>query len=134
LKEVRSPVRTLNIAGHFGFGVCAIFYMSSNVAYFAAGTPEVKASGQTIASLFMDKVFGTAVPKAISVLVAILTLRNVLTVTSAQARVNQELAKERGRNSISQILGFDVASWSAIRSSVLALDPKFYRHCQSPIR
>jgi len=42
----------------------------------------------------MEKVFGTAGSKVISVLIAISALGNVLTITFAQARVNQELAKE----------------------------------------
>jgi amino acid transporter len=95
LNEVRNPVRTLKIAGPLGLGICALFYMLANVAYFAAATlEEVEKSGETIASLFMFKVFGESGSKAISVLIAISALGNVLTVTFAQARVNQELAKE----------------------------------------
>jgi amino acid transporter len=69
--------------------------MMANVAYFAAATPEeVAASKQTVAALFMKKVFGEAAVKAVSVLIALSAFGNVLTVTFAQARVNQELAKE----------------------------------------
>lgn len=42
----------------------------------------------------MLKVFGTHAARALSVLVAISALGNVMTVTFAQSRVNQELAKE----------------------------------------
>lgn len=42
----------------------------------------------------MGKVFGVAAKRALSVLVALSALGNVMTVTFAQARVNQELAKE----------------------------------------
>jgi amino acid transporter len=42
----------------------------------------------------MGKVFGTAAEKAISVIIALSAFGNVMTVTFAQARVNQELAKE----------------------------------------
>nr|POE99551.1 high-affinity methionine permease [Quercus suber] len=42
----------------------------------------------------MEKVFGLAGQKIISVLIAISAFGNVMTVTFAQARVNQELAKE----------------------------------------
>lgn len=95
LNEVRNPVRTLKIAGPLGLGVCGVFYLLANVAYFAAATPaEVAASGVTVASLFMNKVFGEAGEKAISVLIALSAFGNVCTVTFAQARVNQELAKE----------------------------------------
>lgn len=95
LNEVKNPVRTLKIAGPLGLGTCGVLYMLANVAYFAAATKEeVAASGQTVASLFMSKVFGTAGEKAISALVAVSAFGNVMTVTFAQARVNQELAKE----------------------------------------
>lgn len=95
LNEVKNPVRTLKIAGPLGLGICMIFYLLANVAYFAAATPEeVNASEVTVASLFMEKVFGEAGSRAISVLIAISAFGNVLTVTFAQARVNQELAKE----------------------------------------
>ncbi|CAD0095648.1 unnamed protein product [Aureobasidium mustum] len=95
LNEVKNPVRTLKIAGPLGLGICGVLYMMANVSYFAAATPkEVAGSKLTVAALFMDKVFGTATEKAISVLIAISAFGNVMTVTFAQARVNQELAKE----------------------------------------
>lgn len=95
LNEVKNPVRTLKIAGPLGLGICGVLYMLANVAYFAAATPaEVAASAQTVASLFMSNVFGTAAKKAIDVLIALSAFGNVMTVTFAQARVNQELAKE----------------------------------------
>lgn len=95
VNEIRNPVRTLKIAGPLGLGACGVFYMLANVSYFAAATPEeIRKSGQTVASLFMYNVFGTAGEKAISVLIALSAFGNVMTVTFAQARVNQELAKE----------------------------------------
>ncbi|USW57467.1 Putative amino acid/polyamine transporter I [Septoria linicola] len=95
LNEVKNPVRTLKIAGPLGLGICGVFYLLANVAYFAAATPEeVAKSGVTVASLFMEKVFGSSGQKAISVLIATSAFGNVMTVTFAQARVNQELAKE----------------------------------------
>lgn len=95
LNEVKNPVRTLKIAGPLSLTVCGILYMMANVSYFAAGTPkEVAHSGLTVAGFFMQQVFGLAAEKAISVLIAISAFGNVMTVTFAQARVNQELAKE----------------------------------------
>lgn len=95
LNEVKNPVRTIKIAGPLGLTTCGILYLLANVAYFAAATPqEIAASGTTVASYFMGKVFGTAAKRALSVLVALSAFGNVLTVTFAQARVNQELAKE----------------------------------------
>ncbi|KAF7560390.1 hypothetical protein G7046_g3750 [Stylonectria norvegica] len=95
MNEVKNPVRTIKIAGPLGLSICGVLYLLANVAYFAAATPaEIAASGTTVASFFMGKVFGTAARRALSVLVALSAFGNVMTVTFAQARVNQELAKE----------------------------------------
>lgn len=95
LNEVKRPVHTLKIAGPLGLGICAVLYLLANVAYFSAATPkELAASGITVASFFVKQVFGTTAQKVISVFVALSALGNVLTVTFAQSRVNQELAKE----------------------------------------
>jgi len=95
LNEVKRPVRTLKIAGPLGLGICGLLYIFANIAYFAAATPtEIAASSTTVASYFAGKVFGTTAEKVISVFVALSALGNVLTVTFAQSRVNQELAKE----------------------------------------
>lgn len=95
LNEVKNPVRTLKIAGPLGLGICAVLYLLANVAYFAAATPqEVAKSSVTVASYFVGKVFGPTAKTVISVFVALSALGNVLTITFAQSRVNQELAKE----------------------------------------
>ncbi|BCS28762.1 uncharacterized protein APUU_70332A [Aspergillus puulaauensis] len=95
LNEIHNPVRTLKIAAPTGLGICGVLYLLANVSYYAAATPEeISNSGTTVASYFMGKVFGSAAERALSVLVAISAFGNVMTVTFAQARVNQELAKE----------------------------------------
>ncbi|KAF8878903.1 amino acid transporter [Gymnopilus junonius] len=95
LNDVKDPVRTLKIAGPLGLGICAVLYLLANVAYFsAATTTEIRHSGVTVASLFFGKVFGAEAQKALTVFVALSALGNVITVTYAQSRVNQELAKE----------------------------------------
>ncbi|KAI0063740.1 high affinity methionine permease [Artomyces pyxidatus] len=92
LNEVKNPVRTLKIAGPLGLGITSVLYLLANVAYFSAATKqEIVKSGVTVASLFFKNVFGTTAQKALTVFVA---LRNVITVTFAASRVNQELAKE----------------------------------------
>ncbi|KAF5320748.1 hypothetical protein D9619_002215 [Psilocybe cf. subviscida] len=95
LNEVKNPVRTLKIAGPVGLGICAILYLLANVAYFAAATKaEIRHSGVTVAALFFGNVFGATAEKALSVIIALSALGNVMTVTYAASRVNQELAKE----------------------------------------
>lgn len=95
LNNVRNPVQTLKIAGPLGLGICTLLYILANVAYFAAATKtEIEDSGVTVAALFFENVFGTTAERALSVFIALSALGNVITVTFAAARVNQELAKE----------------------------------------
>lgn len=59
LNEVKNPVRTLKIAGPLAVTTCGLLYIFANISYYAAATPaEVSASGVTVASFFMLKVFG----------------------------------------------------------------------------
>ncbi|MCJ1308281.1 hypothetical protein MMC25_001934 [Agyrium rufum] len=95
LNEVRRPVRTIKIAGPLGLSICGVLYLLANVAYYSSATPkEIAASGSTVAAFFFGKVFGTAAKRALSSMVCLSALGNVLTVTFSQSRVNQELAKE----------------------------------------
>ncbi|OSD05039.1 amino acid transporter [Trametes coccinea BRFM310] len=95
LNNVKNPVRTLKIAGPLGLGICAVLYLLANISYFAAATKEeITKSGVTVASLFFRNVFGEQAQKALTVFVALSALGNVITVTFAAARINQELAKE----------------------------------------
>ncbi|RPD60343.1 high affinity methionine permease [Lentinus tigrinus ALCF2SS1-6] len=95
LNNVKNPVRTLKIAGPLGLSICAVLYLLANVSYFAAATKEeISKSGVTVASLFFHNVFGAKAQKALTVFVALSALGNVITVTFAAARINQELAKE----------------------------------------
>jgi amino acid transporter len=66
LNEVKDPVRTIKIAGPLGLSTCGILYILANIAYFSAATPkEIAASGTTVASFFMGKVFGTSAQRAL---------------------------------------------------------------------
>lgn len=95
MNNVRDPVRTLKIAGPLGLGICAVLYLLANVAYFSAATKtEIDESGVTVAALFFGNVFGSVAERALSVFIALSALGNVITVTFAASRVNQELAKE----------------------------------------
>ncbi|CAD6893550.1 unnamed protein product [Tilletia controversa] len=95
LGEIKDPIRTIKRAGPLGLGICVVLYMFANVAYFSVGTvQELSHSGTTIGSYFFGKVFGHTAQRVFAVFVALSALGNVLTVTFAQSRVNQELAKE----------------------------------------
>ncbi|OJA09985.1 hypothetical protein AZE42_12695, partial [Rhizopogon vesiculosus] len=83
MNNVRNPVRTLKIAGPLGLA-------RQDLHLFE----EIGASGVTVAALFFKNVFGSVAERALSVFVALSALGNVITVTFAASRVNQELAKE----------------------------------------
>ena len=96
LGELRHPQKTLSIAAPVAIGGVMTLYVLANVAYFAAiPKTDLANSGVTVAGLFFRNVFGnSAGARALPVFVAISNLGNVLAVSFAHARVNQELAKE----------------------------------------
>lgn len=95
LSEVKDPVRTIRIAGPVGLGLCGILYLLANIAYFAAvPAEEIKSRGVTVAALFIQKVYGDAAQRVVSLFICLSAAGNVLAVTFTHARVIQELAKE----------------------------------------
>ncbi|KAI0063748.1 high affinity methionine permease [Artomyces pyxidatus] len=99
LNEVKTPVRTLKIAGPLGLAITSALYMFANIAFFAVATKEeILDSGVTVASLFFNNVFGETAQKALTVFIALSIhlchTSNVITVTFSSARIIQELAKE----------------------------------------
>jgi len=86
LGEVKSPKRTLRIAGPLGVILVACLYLAANLAYFVAVPKEdIKgSSGQLVAALLFQNVYGTG--KMESVLdgfVAMSAMGNVLSVVSS---------------------------------------------------
>ncbi|CAD6893549.1 unnamed protein product [Tilletia laevis] len=95
LGEVRDPVRTIKRAGPLGLGICVVLYQFAVVAFFSVGTKEeLIKSGTTVGSYFFGKLFGHTAQRVFAVFVALSSLSNVASTVFAQARVNQELAKE----------------------------------------
>jgi amino acid transporter len=96
LGEVKSPVKTLKIAAPLAVGGTMILYVLANVAYFAAISKEDLAASEVIvAGLFFKNVFGdSAGARALPAFVALSNLGNVLAVSFAHSRLNQEFAKE----------------------------------------
>ncbi|CZR59546.1 probable low-affinity methionine permease [Phialocephala subalpina] len=96
LNEVKDPVKTLKtVAPAALFTACGL-YLLVNFAYFVVvPLEEVKESGELIAALFFERVFGenfgrTVLPLAIAVSAA----GNVMVVTFTLARLNQEIARQ----------------------------------------
>ncbi|KAK0732046.1 amino acid/polyamine transporter I [Lasiosphaeris hirsuta] len=96
LSEIKDPRRTLTIAAPLAVGGVTILYVLANVAYFAAiPKADLATSDVIVAGLFFKNVFGdSAAARSLPVFVALSNMGNVLAVSFAHARVNQELAKE----------------------------------------
>lgn len=96
LGEIKDPRRTLTIAAPLAVGGVTILYVLANVAYFAAIPKSDLATSEVIvAGLFFKNVFGdSAGARSLPVFVALSNMGNVLAVSFAHARLNQELGKE----------------------------------------
>lgn len=96
LSEIKNPKRTLTIAAPLAVGGVTILYVLANVAYFAAIPKSDLATSEVIvAGLFFKNVFGdSAGARSLPAFVALSNLGNVLAVSFAHARLNQELGKE----------------------------------------
>ncbi|KAI1332143.1 methionine permease [Xylariaceae sp. FL0255] len=95
LNEVKDPVRTLKTVSLTALVTACFLYLLANLAYFAVVPVEdIKQSGQLIAALFFERVFGQYVGRRILPLaVALSAAGNVMVVTFALARLNQEVAR-----------------------------------------
>jgi amino acid transporter len=96
LGEIKNPRRTLSIAAPLAVGGVTILYILANVAYFAAIPKEEFANSDVlVAGVFFKNVFGqSAGARSLPAFVALSNMGNVLAVSFAHARVNQEFAKE----------------------------------------
>ena len=96
LGELKNPRRTLSIAAPMAVVGVTILYVLANVAYFAAIPKSDLAKSEVIvAGLFFRNVFGeSAAARSLPAFVALSNIGNVLAVSFAHSRVNQELAKE----------------------------------------
>ncbi|KAG6853729.1 hypothetical protein C0991_001967 [Blastosporella zonata] len=95
LGEVKDPKRTVRIAGPLAIAVVTVLYLLANIAYFAGASKEdITTSGQLVAALLFRNVYGPRAERALSAIVALSALGNVLAVIFSQGRVNQELGRE----------------------------------------
>jgi hypothetical protein len=111
MNEVKDPVRTLRSAATSALLTALVLFTLVNVAYFLIiPLEEIKNSGELIAALFFEKLFGHGFGRVILPLaVATSAIGNVMVVTFAhvgafhvlliisdfyQARVNQEIARQ----------------------------------------
>ncbi|KAI0836502.1 amino acid transporter [Hypoxylon sp. FL0890] len=96
LGELKNPRKTLSIAAPIAIGAVTILYVLANVAYFAAINKDDLATSEVlVAGLFFRNVFGdSASARALPAFVALSNLGNVLAVSFAHSRLNQEFGKE----------------------------------------
>ncbi|KAF7556131.1 hypothetical protein G7Z17_g1672 [Cylindrodendrum hubeiense] len=96
LNEVKDPVRTLRSVALTALATSCGLYFLVNIAYFlVVPIDEIKGSGELIAALFFERVFGERVGRNIlPLVVAISVVGNVLVVTFAVARLKQEIARQ----------------------------------------
>lgn len=94
--ELQHPRRTLAIAAPLAIGGVMILYILANVAYFAVISKEDLATSEVIvAGVFFRNIFGEgAAARSLPVFVALSNMGNVLAVSFAHSRLNQEFGKE----------------------------------------
>lgn len=85
MNEVKNPIRTLKTAAPAALLTICIFYLLLNLAYFSVlPVDEVRSSGELIAGLFFQKLFGQGpAQKILPLLIAISGFGNVMVVTFA---------------------------------------------------
>ena len=83
MNEVKDPVRTLKSVAPAALLSIFVFYLSLNLAYFLVmPLDEIRESGQLIAALFFQKLFGEAVGRIVlPLLIAVSAFGNVMVVT-----------------------------------------------------
>ena len=93
LNEVKDPVRTLKTMAPTALLTVAVFYLMLNVAYFiVVPLEDINDSGELIAALFFDRIFGPSVAGMIlPILVAVSAAGNVMVVTFALVNITQSI-------------------------------------------
>jgi amino acid transporter len=92
LNEVKNPVRTLKSAATTALITSCVLYLLVNIAYFlVVPIEDIKHSGELVAALFFEQVFGAKVGKVILPLaIATSAAGNVMVVTFSHVGVMVE--------------------------------------------
>ncbi|KAA8623743.1 Methionine permease [Pyrenophora tritici-repentis] len=96
MNEVKNPIRTLKSVSVSALVTASVLYLLVNIAYFTVvPLDEIRESKELIAALFFERSFGPNLGKTILPLaVALSSAGNVMVVTFALARLNQEIARQ----------------------------------------
>ncbi|RDI80159.1 hypothetical protein Vi05172_g9919 [Venturia inaequalis] len=121
VNEVKNPTKTLKLSAPLALLGTTILYILVNIAYFAASTKsQILASKLTTASLFFDNVFGSSgASKALSFLVAVSALGNLIASLIGQSRV----IRECGRQGVLPFTSF----WTSTKPFGTPLGPYFLK-------
>ncbi|KAK3671635.1 low-affinity methionine permease [Recurvomyces mirabilis] len=96
MNEVKDPVRTLKSSTQAALLTTCVLYAFINIAYFmVVPLDRIKESGELIAALFFEQLFGPHLGRIILPLaVALSAAGNVMVVTFSHARMIQEIARQ----------------------------------------
>ncbi|RFN44893.1 hypothetical protein FIE12Z_10874 [Fusarium flagelliforme] len=96
MNEVKHPVRTLRSVALTALVTSCGLYMLINVAYLlVVPIGEIKESGELIAALFFERLFGESFGRIVlPTAVALSAIGNVMVVAFAMARTKQEIARQ----------------------------------------
>lgn len=96
LSDVKNPVRTLRIAAPAALAFVSAAYLAVNVAFFlVVDKDEFRSAGVVVAGTFFRKVFGDTLGEHVLPLFVVVSAAGNIAATSfAQARVNEELARQ----------------------------------------
>ncbi|KAJ9155556.1 Amino acid transporter [Pleurostoma richardsiae] len=96
LSEVRDPVRTLRVAAPAALALVSLAYISVSVAFFlVVDKDDLRSAGVIAAGVFFRNVFGPgAGARVLSGFVVLSAANNIAATSFAQARVNEELARD----------------------------------------
>ncbi|KAF5025841.1 hypothetical protein F66182_2063 [Fusarium sp. NRRL 66182] len=96
MNEVKHPVQTLPSVALTALVTACGMYMLVNVAYFlVVPVEEIRGSGELIAALFFERLFGENFGRVIlPTAVALSAVGNVMVVAFAMARMKQEIARQ----------------------------------------
>ncbi|KAM5350577.1 hypothetical protein ACJ41O_007082 [Fusarium nematophilum] len=96
MNEVKNPVRTLRSVALTALATSCGMYLLINVAYLlVVPIDEIKGSGELIAALYFERLFGERLGRGILPLaVALSAVGNVMVVAFALARIKQEIARQ----------------------------------------
>ncbi|TGO81463.1 hypothetical protein BPOR_1144g00030 [Botrytis porri] len=97
LSSIRNPIPTLRTAAPIALSLVLAAYILANIAYFlVVELDDFRSAGVVVAGHFFRNIFGKVVGEnVLPVAVVVSAFGNIAATSFAQARVNQELGRDR---------------------------------------